>query len=230
MSSRQHIAHLHLHGDLTEERYAHVLDLLAGITPTVHAVPPDAVQCDLIGAVRFFGKDAFAILQMARMRIAAHIDNIQTSAGLGPNRMIAAMAAAAAPPGQAVHVAGGPEKATLWLRPRPIAALPGVGKATFNVLDRYGVRTIGQIADLPPATLQRILAAAPARLLAERAADTTPARPPRPNPAGADNSSAQITVLIACLPSPGHERHHDLSCCYAWPTSPRPTPSRSGAC
>jgi hypothetical protein len=54
-------------------------------------------------------------------------------------------------------------------------------------------------------------------------------------PVGADKSSAQVTALIddlwcdrwppLCLHLNRRGRHHDLSCCCAWPTSPPPTPS-----
>src|SRR4051812_32832484 len=106
-SGPRFIAHLHLHGPLTEERYEDVLDLLTGITPKVAAIPPDAIQLDLTGALRYFDRDPYEVLQLARLRIAA-LYGIDTSAGLGPNRMIAAMAAAAAPPGRTVHVESHP--------------------------------------------------------------------------------------------------------------------------
>ncbi|MBY8882896.1 DNA polymerase Y family protein [Actinacidiphila acidipaludis] len=174
----RYIAHLHLHGRLTEDRYEEVLDLLAGITPKVAAIPPNAVQLDLTGALRYFDREPYEVLQLARLRIAA-LYGIDTSAGLGPNRMIAAMAAATAPPGRTVHVSSRPDAAAQWLRLRPVAALPGVGKATATTLARYGLHTIGQIADLPPATLQRILGAGPARALADRACgiDINPVTP-----------------------------------------------------
>ncbi|SEP04970.1 DNA polymerase-4 [Actinacidiphila rubida] len=180
-SPPRHIAHLHLHGPLTEDRYEEVLDLLHGITPKIVAIPPNAVQLDLTGALRYFDREPYEVLQLARLRIAA-LFGIDTSAGLGPNRMIAAMAAAAAPPGRTVHVDDRTEAAAAWLRPRPVAALPGVGKATAASLARYGLHTIGQIADLPPATLQRILGAAPARALADRARgiDINPVTPHAP--------------------------------------------------
>ncbi|MCL2732954.1 MAG: ImpB/MucB/SamB family protein, partial [Actinomycetia bacterium] len=175
------VAHLHLHGPLTADRYEEVLDLLTGITPKVAAVPPDAVQLDLTGALRYFDRDPYELLQLARLRIVA-LYGIETSAGLGPNRMVAAMAAASAAPGRTVHVGSRPDAAAAWLRPRPVAALPGVGKATATSLARYGLHTIGQIADLPPATLQRILGAGPARALADRARgiDVQPVAPHAP--------------------------------------------------
>jgi len=200
-SGPRFIAHLHLHGPLTEERYEDVLDLLTGVTPKVAAIPPDAIQLDLTGALRYFDRDPYEVLQLARLRIAA-LYGIDTSAGLGPNRMIAAMAAAAAPPGRTVHVESHPDAAAAWLRPRPVAALPGVGKATATTLARYGLHTIGQIADLPPATLQRILGAAPARALADRAHGIDP-QPVAPH-APAERLTADHILERDCLDPAQH--------------------------
>jgi DNA polymerase-4 len=202
-TTQRYIAHLHLHGPLTEERYEEVLDLLTGITPKTAAIPPDAVQLDLSGALRYFDRDAYEVLQLARMRVAA-LFGIETSAGLGPNRMIAAMAAAASPPGRTTHVPSAPGGAAAWLRPRPITALPGVGKATATTLARYGLHTIGQITDLPPATLQRILGAAPARALTERAQGHDPR--PVTTDLPAEHLTADHILQRDCLDPAHHHR------------------------
>ncbi|MER6540137.1 ImpB/MucB/SamB family protein [Streptomyces sp900105755] len=170
---QRHIAHLHLHARLTEDQYAHVIELVSGITPHVQAVPPNAVQLDLTSALRYFGLSPYDTVQMALMRLKG-LYGIDTSAGLAGNRMLAAMAADASAPGETTWVpAAG---AADWLYPRPVTALPGVGRVAAEKLGRYGLHTIGQIVDLPAGTLQRLLGAGPARLLAERARG----RDPRP--------------------------------------------------
>ncbi|MGW1468788.1 DNA polymerase Y family protein [Streptomyces sp. NPDC002308] len=171
--ARRHIAHLHLHAVPDEERYADIVELMSGITPHVQAVPPDAVQLDLTSALRYFGLTPYDLVQLVMLRLLA-LYGIECGAGLAGNRMLAAMAADASGPGQTTEVPG--DRADSWLRPRPVTALPGIGRATATTLGRYGVHTIGQIADLPPLTLQRLLGAGPARLLAERAHG----RDPRP--------------------------------------------------
>ncbi|MFE5628318.1 hypothetical protein [Streptomyces sp. NPDC056543] len=49
---------------------------------------------------------------------------------------------------------------TAFLRSRPAAGLPGIGPAAARALDRLGIRSVGDIADTPLATLQRILGTA----------------------------------------------------------------------
>ncbi|MFE2429965.1 ImpB/MucB/SamB family protein [Streptomyces sp. NPDC059373] len=197
----RHIAHLHLHGDLDEGRYAEVLDLLAGITPRVQAFPPHAVQLDLTSALRYFDLDPYDLVQMAKMRLMALYD-IESSSGLAGNRMLAAMASAASAPGRTLQVLA--DQAAAWLRPRPVTALPGIGRATATTLGRYGLHTIGQVADLPAATLQRLLGAGPARLLAERARGHDP-RPVTPQ-APAAHLTADLVLDRDCLDPEQHHR------------------------
>ncbi|MFD3945528.1 hypothetical protein [Streptomyces sp. NPDC058579] len=106
-----------------------------------------------------------------RLRALA-LHGVQTSAGAGPNRMIAAMAADITPPGAATIVGNTPYDIAAFLRPRPAAALPGIGPAAARVLDRLGIRTVGDIADTPLATLQRILGTAAGRQAHDRALGT----------------------------------------------------------
>ncbi|MFJ9567565.1 ImpB/MucB/SamB family protein [Streptomyces fuscichromogenes] len=176
---QRHIAHLHLHAALTEDQYADIIELMSGVTPHVQAVPPDAVQLDLTSALRYFDLSPYDMVQATMMRLKAHY-GIDSSAGLAGNRMLAAMAADASAPGEATWVPV--TDAAEWLCPRPVTALPGIGRATAETLGRYGLHTIGQVVDLPAGTLQRLLGAGPARLLAERARghDPRPVTPSEP--------------------------------------------------
>ena len=202
MTTRQrHIAHLHLHAALTEDQYDDIIELMSGITPHVQAVPPDSVQLDLTSALRYFDRSPYDVVQMAMLRLQA-LYGIETSAGLAGNRMLAAMAADASAPGHTTRVPT--ERAADWLRPRPLTALPGIGRVTATTLDRYGLHTIGQIADLPPATLQRLLGVGQARLLSERARghDPRPVTPLEP----AAHLSADLVLDRDCLDPAQHHR------------------------
>ncbi|OPF72385.1 ImpB/MucB/SamB family protein [Streptomyces antioxidans] len=198
---RRHIAHLHLHAPLTEEQYGDVIELMSGVTPHVQAVPPGAVQLDLTSALRYFDLSPYDVVQLAKIRLKA-LYGIDSSAGLADNRMLAAMAADASPPGDTTWVPA--ERAAEWLYPRPVAALPGIGRTTAAVLTRYGLHTIGQVADLPPATLQRLLGADRARLLAERARghDPRPVTPVEP----AAHLTADHVLDRDCLDPAQHHR------------------------
>ncbi|CUM35645.1 DNA polymerase IV [Streptomyces venezuelae] len=83
--------------------------------------------------------------------------------------MIAAMAAALTPPGAATIVATTPYDIAAFLRPQQAAALPGIGPAAAHALGRLGITTVGDIADTPLATLQRILGVAAGRQAHDRA-------------------------------------------------------------
>ncbi|MFF7983998.1 ImpB/MucB/SamB family protein [Streptomyces sp. NPDC007901] len=202
MTPRQrHIAHLHLHASPTEDQYDDLIELMCGITPHVQAVPPNALQLDLTSALRYFDLSPYDVVQLAKIRLKALYD-IDSSAGLAGNRMLAAMAADASAPGDTTWVPIG--QAADWLYPRPVIALPGIGRATAETLSRYGLHTIGQIADLPAGTLQRLLGAGPARLLAERARghDPRPVTPSEP----AEHMDADLVLDRDCLDPGGHHR------------------------
>ncbi|MFJ8138356.1 MULTISPECIES: DNA polymerase thumb domain-containing protein [Streptomyces] len=202
MTTRQrHIAHLHLHAALTEDQYTDVIELMSGVTPHVQAVPPNAVQLDLTSALRYFELSPYDVVQLAKIRLKA-LYAIDSSAGLAGNRMLAAMAADASAPGDTTWVPAG--QAADWLYPRPVTALPGIGRTTSEALSKYGLHTIGQIVDLPAGTLQRLLGAGPARLLAERARGHDP-RPVTPSEPAA-HLVADLALDRDCLDPAQHHR------------------------
>ncbi|MFD7284144.1 hypothetical protein ACFV80_46060 [Streptomyces sp. NPDC059862] len=50
-----------------------------------------------------------------------------------------------------------PEAVAVFLHPRPVGELHGIGSAQQRTLTTYGVHTIGLLANLPEATVQRVL-------------------------------------------------------------------------
>ncbi|WP_280889718.1 ImpB/MucB/SamB family protein [Streptomyces sp. LBL] len=174
---------------------------MSGITPHVQAVPPGAVQLDLTSALRYFDLSPYDVVQLAKMRLKA-LYGIDSSAGLAGNRMLAAMAADASAMGDTTWIPTG--HMTDWLYPRPVTALPGVGRTMAETLHRHGLHTIGQITDLPSVTLQRLLGVGQARLLAERARghDPRPVVPAEP-PA---HLIADLVLERDCLDPAQHHR------------------------
>ncbi|MGW6737369.1 DNA polymerase Y family protein [Streptomyces sp. NPDC055013] len=202
MSTRQrHIAHLHLHAGLTEDQYGEIVELMSGVTPHVQAVPPNAVQLDLTSALRYFDLPAYDVVQLAKLRLKA-LYGIDSSAGLAGNRMLAAMAADASAPGETTWVPA--NRVADWLYPRPVTALPGVGRTMTETLHRYGLHTIGQITDLPSVALQRLLGAGQARMLTERARGHDP-RPVTPSEPAA-HLIADRVLERDCLDPAQHHR------------------------
>ncbi|WP_236719117.1 DNA polymerase Y family protein [Wenjunlia vitaminophila] len=145
-----------------------LLDLLYGITPVVEVLPPNAALADVRGALRYFDRGPEQLAELLRVRTFARY-GVTCAIGVAGNRMLATMAAWAGP-ADGVHVVPGtPEAVAAFLRPRPVADLPGVGPATAGTLARHGLYTIGDVADLPLPTLQRLLGRSAGRHLHEHA-------------------------------------------------------------
>ncbi|MGW6706855.1 DNA polymerase Y family protein [Streptomyces sp. NPDC054956] len=155
-------AFFHIQPGSRADMYEQLLALAENITPRVQAIPPDAAHLDITGALRYFDRDPEGIAALLRMRTMA-LHGVQTTCAIAPTRMLATMAAAVTPPGATTIVEAAAVQA--WLRPRPVAALHGVGPATATRLRAYGLHTIGDLADAPLPALTRIFGAATGRSL-----------------------------------------------------------------
>uniref|UniRef100_A0AAU3I9S9 UmuC domain-containing protein n=1 Tax=Streptomyces sp. NBC_01393 TaxID=2903851 RepID=A0AAU3I9S9_9ACTN len=135
------------------------------------------------GAVLYFQRDARGLSELIQLRALAHF-GVSSAVGAAPNRMLAAMACALTGPGWRLVIEDSPEVVSGFLQPRPVRELPGVGARAAATLSDYGLHTVGDVADLPELTLQRLLGARPGRTLYERAHgyDTTIVDP-TPTPA-----------------------------------------------
>ncbi|MFB6984495.1 helix-hairpin-helix domain-containing protein [Streptomyces sp. NPDC056304] len=164
------ILRIHFHpAQPSQELYDQLLTILDGITPRVEAHPADwSADADLTGALRYWQQTPAGLVGITRLRTLA-LTGVQSSAGAGPNRMIAAMAAALTPPGAATIISTSPYDIAAFLGPQQAAMLPGIGPATAKTLARYGIRTVRDIADTPLATLQRILGTTTGRQTHDRA-------------------------------------------------------------
>ncbi|MGW1438658.1 DNA polymerase Y family protein [Streptomyces griseus] len=79
------------------------------------------------------------------------------------------MAADATSPGAATVIRDDPYEIVAFLRAKPASALPGIGPKAAKTLARYGIISVGDIADTQLPALQRILGATAARLAHDRA-------------------------------------------------------------
>ncbi len=137
-------------------------EVLLSFTPLVEPLSLDEAFLDVSGATRLFGEPA-EIAGAVRGRVREEL-SLTCSVGVAPNKFLAKMASAAAKPdGVVVVVAHG---VVGFLHPLPVRALWGVGERTHEVLERLGVRTVGELATVPGRVLERTLGEAHARHLA----------------------------------------------------------------
>ncbi|MFI2360977.1 DNA polymerase thumb domain-containing protein [Streptomyces anulatus] len=167
-ATAQQLRHIvHLRFELPDTiRLEDLRPLLEQVTPQVQLLDPDSAVLDVTGALRFWNRDAAEIARLIQLRAAAH-HSVRAAAAAGPSRMVAAMACALTPPGRLLTVE--PAGVSAFLRPRPVRGLPGVGPTTVRLLIQHGVHTVGDLAGLPIATIQRLLGARTGRTVHDRA-------------------------------------------------------------
>jgi DNA polymerase IV len=133
-----------------------VMAIFAAITPQVEPLALDEAFLDVSGALRRVGRPA-AIAAMIRRQVAEQ-QNITCSVGVANCKFVAKIASVRCKPDGMLVV---PTDGVLdFLHPLPVSALWGVGERTGQILARLGLRTIGDIAHTPVASLQRELGVA----------------------------------------------------------------------
>lgn len=147
---------------------AEVFRLLRSITPHVEGLSLDEAFLDVSG-LRLHYDSAVPIGEDIRRRLQTEL-GLPASVGVASSKLLAKLASSAAKPDGLLHVPR--EREREFLDPLPVRALWGVGEATHATLERLGVTTIGELAEVPPATLRRhlgeVLGASLGRLAAGR--------------------------------------------------------------
>ena len=132
---------------------AGVMEVFRSVTPAVEPLSLDEAFLDVSGAKRRLGRPA-QIGQLIRDRVADE-QGITCSVGVASTKFVAKLASTRCKPDGLLVVPAADVVA--FLHPLPVAALWGVGEKTEKELVRLGLRTVGDIAHTPQATLVRAL-------------------------------------------------------------------------
>jgi DNA polymerase-4 len=134
--------------------------IFRAITPEVEPLSLDEAFLDVSGAQRRLGTPR-AIAELIRQDVREQ-QSITCSVGVASVKFVAKIASARCKPDGLLVV---PHQSVLdFLHPLPVSALWGVGDKAEEVLTRLGLRTVGDIAHVPEATLRRELGVAGAHL------------------------------------------------------------------
>jgi DNA polymerase-4 len=133
-----------------------VMEIFREITPLVETVSLDEAFLDVSGATRRLGSP-LSIAEHIRARVADE-QRITCSVGVAGTVSVAKLASRRAKPDGVLVVP--PREVTRFLHPLDVGELWGVGEKTREQLHRLGLRTVGDLAHTPVATLQRGLGAA----------------------------------------------------------------------
>jgi DNA polymerase-4 len=142
---------------LEYERFSgQVMEIFRSITPLVEPLSLDEAFLDVAGARRRLG-DGPTIAALVRRQIRDEV-GLVASVGVATTKFLAKIASDLSKPDGLIVVEPGAEDA--FLHPLPIQRLWGVGPATLSRLEALGVRTVGDVADLPADALVAALGAA----------------------------------------------------------------------
>lgn len=130
-----------------------VMEIFRDHTPLVEPLSLDEAFLDVSGAVRLLGQPP-VIAESIRRRIRDELD-LPCSIGIGPTKFVAKLLSGRAKPDGVAHWRA--EEVLASLRPLPVKDLWGAGPKTVEKLERYGFRTVGQIADADRRTLERVV-------------------------------------------------------------------------
>ena len=148
-----------------QEVSSHVMDIFESFTPWVEPISLDEAFLDVSGVERLIGSPR-EIATMIRAKVESQ-EGITCSVGIAPSKFIAKLASQHCKPNGMLEITA--DRILTFLHPLPIQAMWGVGEKTAETLQRLGLRTIEDIANLPRATLIRALGQASGESLYELA-------------------------------------------------------------
>ena len=157
---------------------AKVMEIFDSFTPLVEPISLDEAFLDVTGARKLLGTGREIAIEIRRQVEAS--EGITCSVGIAPSKFIAKLASGHCKPNGILEIPA--DRILNFLHPLPVNAIWGVGPKTAETLERLGLRTVADIANLPRATLIRALGQASGASLYELAwgrdyRDVTPNEP-----------------------------------------------------
>ncbi len=153
-----------------------VFAIFRDTTPLVEGLSIDEAFLEVGGLRRIVGAPEEVAVRL-RHRVRTEV-GLAISVGVARTKFLAKVASAVSKPDGLLVVE--PDGEEQFLLPLPVERLWGVGAVTAEKLHRYGVHTVGQLAELEAATAERMLGRAAgahlhalARLRDPRPVDTT---------------------------------------------------------
>src|SRR5436189_5488765 len=138
-----------LYGAVSES----VMNVLRSYADILEHVSIDEAFLDVTSKVRGFDD---ALEYAARVKAAVRErEGLACTIGVAPNKSIAKIASDLPKPNGLKVVR--PAEVVTFLDPLPVTKISGVGTKTAELLERVGVRTIGELARFPGAELKKIL-------------------------------------------------------------------------
>jgi DNA polymerase-4 len=129
------------------------IEVIGDFTPLVERLSIDEAFADVKGCTHLFGPPA-EIARTIRRRVRDEL-GLPISIGVARTKHLAKIASQVAKPDGLVVV--DPESELKFLHDLPVELMWGVGPATQARLANIGVHTIGQLAQLPGRSLERLL-------------------------------------------------------------------------
>ena len=130
-----------------------IMEVFRAVTPLVEPLSLDEAFLDVSGAVRRLGRPR-QIAEWIRARIWDE-QQLTCTVGVASSKFVAKLASTRGKPDGLLVVPAA--EIVAFLHPLPVEALWGVGEKTATALNRLGLRTVGDLAQIPVETLQRAL-------------------------------------------------------------------------
>lgn len=142
-----------IEGDFSRYREASrkFMAILADFSPYMESMGMDEAYLDVTGFESIHG----SIRQMAaavKQRVKDEL-GLCASVGIAACKVVAKIASELSKPDGLLEVPAGEERA--FLKPLPVAKLPGIGRKSEPILKGLGINTIGELAAIPSGVLKR---------------------------------------------------------------------------